>query len=369
MTRTLQMRLIQETEEFSSLREDWDALLARNPVQTVFLTWEWLYAWWLHRRGQAKLWLITAWDGETLVGIAPLMLERRKKLGTRQRVLCSLGTPDMDVSAFIVCDGASEIYAALAGEIRRQAAAWDVLEVNEFDGKSNEISALQSVFRDYACARKDNSHYYLPQQENWEAYQKSLSQNARGDARRRLRRLQENFKVAFIHHRGAEINWQDMETIFALNEHGRYPHLYRPDSERAFQRRLLELTSAQGWPEVFLLYLDEQPAAYRYGFTFANRFEDWRNGIDMRLSEHAAGKALLWLTLENCIQRGLSEVDFLRGDENYKARWQTEERIYTQLRFVSRTRLLALLNYIWLPRLKQFIRRQHRTPQKDKGGQ
>ena len=368
MTRTLQMRLIQETDAFSSLREDWDALLASNPVQTVFLTWEWLYAWWLHRRGQAELWLITAWDGEALVGIAPLMLERRKKLGTRQRVLCSLATPDMDVSGFIVRDGEREIYLALAEEIRRQAAAWDVLEINEFDSTNQEVAALQAVFKDYACARKDNIHYYLPQQENWEAYQKSLSQNARGDARRRLRRLQEQFKVTLIHHRGAEIGWEDMETIFALNEHGRYPHLYRSESERAFQRRLLEVTSAHGWPEVFLLYLDDQPAAYRYGFTFAKRFEDWRNGIDMRLSEHATGKALLWLTMENCIQRGLSEVDFLRGDENYKARWQTKERIYTQLRFVPWTRLLALLNYIWLPRLKQWVRHRLRS-RNEKGGQ
>ncbi len=358
MTQTFQIRLIQETEAFYNLKEAWNTLLAHNPVQTIFLTWEWLYAWWLHRRGQASLRLVTAWEGESLAGIAPLMLERRRKLGFHQRVLCSLGTPDMDVAGFIVRDGAGAIYTALAGEIRRQAAEWDVLEVNEFDSQGGEILTLQSVFEDYAYTRKDNIHYFLPPQKDWETYQKSLSQNARGDARRRLRRLQENFKVTFVHHRGQEINWQDMETIFALNEHGRYPHLYRSESERAFQRRLLELTSAQGWPEVFLLYLDGQAAAYRYGYTFANRFEDWRNGIDLRLSEHAAGKALLWLTLENCLQRGIREIDFLRGDENYKARWKTEERIYTQLRFVSRTRALALLAYIWIPRLKQFIRRQ-----------
>ncbi len=361
MTQTLQIRLIQETDAFSKLKEEWTALLAYNPFQTVFLTWEWLYAWWLHRRKRAELWLITAWEKGNLVGIAPLMLERRKKMGIYHRVLCSLGTPDTDVSGFIVRDGKSEIYTALAEEIRHHVAAWDVLEVNEFDSRGNEVLTLQSVFKDYACARKDNLHYYLPRQVSWETYQKSLSQNVRGDARRRLRRLQERFKVTFIHHQGVEIGWEDMETIFALNEHGRYPHLYRSESERAFQRCLLELTCGQGWPEIFMLYLDNQPAAYRYGFNFANRFEDWRNGIDMHLSEHAPGKVLLWLTLENCIQRGLSEIDFLRGEEEYKTRWRTQARVYTQLRFVPRTRILALLTYILAPRLKQLIRRRGRA--------
>lgn len=358
MNQTLQIRLLQETHSFHDLQADWNALLARNPRQTIFLTWEWLYAWWLHRRGQADLWLVTAWQANELVGIAPLMLQKRKKLGIPQRVLCSLGTPDMDVGGFIVRDGAAEVYAALAEEIRQRAAAWDMLEVNEFERQGREVTALGAAFRDYPQAQKDNIHYYLPPQENWEVYQKSLSQNARGDARRRLRRLQEKFQITFTHHQGREITWQDMETIFAINEHGRYPHLYRPASERAFQRELLERTSPRGWPEVFLLSLNGQPAAYRYGYTFANRFEDWRNSIDMRLAKHAAGKALLWLTLENCIQRALSEIDFLRGDEDYKARWQTRERIYTQLRFVNRTRLLSLLFYIWLPRLKRFIRRR-----------
>lgn len=241
---------------------------------------------------------------------------------------------------------------------RQEGTPLALLEVNEFEREGREVTALRAAFRDYPQAQKDNIHYYLPPQENWEAYQKSLSQNARGDARRRLRRLQEKFQITFTHHQGREITWQDMETIFATNEHGRYPHLYRPASERAFQRELLERTSPHGWPEVFLLSLNGQPAAYRYGYTFANRFEDWRNGIDMRLAQHAAGKALLWLTLENCIQRGLGEIDFLRGDEDYKARWQTRERIYTQLRFVNRTRILSLLFYVWLPRLKWFIRRR-----------
>jgi len=96
---------IKDFEAFGSLRDAWNLLLQNNPVQDAFLTWEWLYTWWKHYGKPRELWLITAWIAEELVGIAPLMLEERRKYSLRLRVLCSLGTPDIDVGGFIVREG------------------------------------------------------------------------------------------------------------------------------------------------------------------------------------------------------------------------------------------------------------------------
>ena len=69
---------IQDFETFKGIREDWDRLLENSPLKSAFLTWEWLYGWWKVNRAGRELWLITAWRGNELVGIAPLMLETRK---------------------------------------------------------------------------------------------------------------------------------------------------------------------------------------------------------------------------------------------------------------------------------------------------
>lgn len=65
------------------------------------------------------------------------------------------------------------------------------------------------------------------------------------------------------------------------------------------------------------------------------------------------------LVIEDCFKRAYEGVDFLRGDEDYKIHWQTQERTYTQLRFVATNRPLPMIAYIWLPKLKALINRSN----------
>ncbi|HOW17741.1 MAG TPA: hypothetical protein PLC79_01790, partial [Phycisphaerae bacterium] len=37
---------IRSEEEFAAIRDEWQALLAISPANTIFLTWEWLFEWW-----------------------------------------------------------------------------------------------------------------------------------------------------------------------------------------------------------------------------------------------------------------------------------------------------------------------------------
>ena len=336
-------------------------MLQKNPVQDAFLTWEWLYSWWKHYGKQRELWLITAWISKKLVGVAPLMLEDRRKYGLKQRVLCSLGTPDIDVGGFIVCDGDPQIYAALLDHLIAQKALWDILELNEFMLDGPEIEQLISCFRNagFAKHQKNNRHFYLPIQGDWPSYLGRLSQNLRGDLRRKVRRIKRQGQHTFKHHSGQEVTWQDISTIFEINKYGRYPHLYIPGEERAFQRELLALMSDRGWLDIYLLYINDQPVAYRYGFTFKGKFEDWRNGFNTQYYELSVGKVLLMLVIEDCYKRAYEGIDFLRGDEGYKIHWQTLERTYTQLRFVAVNRPLPMIAYIWLPKLKALINRSN----------
>jgi len=356
----MEIRLLSDIRAFESLRDAWNLLLQKNSVQDAFLTWEWLYAWWKHYKKDRELWLVTAWISNELVGVAPLMLEIRRKYGLRVRVLCSLGTPDIDVGGIIVRDGNPQIYAALFDHLIAQKTLWDILELNEFMLDGPEIDQLISTFRNagFAKHQKNSRHFYLPIQGDWQNFMGRLSQNLRGDLRRKIRRIEKRSRLTFNRQVGCEVSWQDILTIFEINTHGRYPHVYRSEEERLFHRELLELMFNKGWLDVFLLYLDDQPVAYRYGFTYNNKFEDWRNGFNTQFSELSVGKVLLMMAIEDCFKRGYYEIDFLRGDENYKTHWQTLERNYVQLRVISRGRLIALITHIWLPKLKALIRRQ-----------
>src|SRR5262245_10401385 len=58
--------------EFGALRGPWTALLRESRSDCVFLTWEWLHAWWSHLRGDQALHLLLVRNGDELIGAAPL---------------------------------------------------------------------------------------------------------------------------------------------------------------------------------------------------------------------------------------------------------------------------------------------------------
>jgi len=357
----IQISQIKDIKAFEALRDAWNLLLQRNPVQDAFLTWEWLYAWWKHYRKPRELWLVTAWTSDELVGVAPLMLEERRKYGLKLRVLCNVGTPDVDVGGFIIQNGDPQIYTAVSNYLIGRKRLWDVLELNEMRCDGPEINHLLPLFENsgYVTHQKSNPHFYIPVQGEWEGYLNRLPPKFRREIRSKVRRIEEQSRLTLEHHVGKEVTWQEISTIFEINEYAHFPHLYCATEERAFQREIFELMREQGWLNIFLLYVDDQPVAYNYGFTYDNKFEDWRAGFNIQYSDHSIGKILYLMTIEDCFERAYREIDFLCGDEHYKTRWQTQERTYTQLRFVATNRPLPMIAYIWLPKLKALINRSN----------
>src|SRR2546427_13262833 len=64
---------IEDPADFANLREEWNGLLAASQADCLFLTWEWLYAWWKHLGGRRRLHLLLVRDGRELAAIAPLV--------------------------------------------------------------------------------------------------------------------------------------------------------------------------------------------------------------------------------------------------------------------------------------------------------
>jgi hypothetical protein len=60
-------------EEVQNLSGRWNPLLVQSASNTIFLTWEWIHAWWNYASNHRPLVLI-AWEGNSLQGISPLSL-------------------------------------------------------------------------------------------------------------------------------------------------------------------------------------------------------------------------------------------------------------------------------------------------------
>ncbi|MBT3313609.1 MAG: GNAT family N-acetyltransferase [Anaerolineae bacterium] len=352
------IRHITSIAAFEDLRYSWNALLEKKHIRSAVLTWEWLFSWWKVFGDEKKLWLVTVWEDDRLIGVAPLMLEKRRKIGMPLQVLCTLGTPMNDIGGFIVQDQDLQIVKILSDFILEQKREWDIFELNEFPVEGLEISVLKDIFsqRNFRLIEENNEHYYIPVEGSWDDYYSSLSKKFRKNLRRAERNSAGLGNVFLKQYSGNGLTWGNFDEAIAVNCHANYPRICHSKKEQAFLKELFEL--APQWLTLYLLFINDEAVAYEYGFLYQNRFEDWRAGFDTRIDPAISiGKFIALKVLEKSFEDGLKEVDFMRGAHAYKQEWRPETRIYTQLRFFKRQSPKAMIAYLGLEKIKPLLRR------------
>lgn len=71
------IKVTDKCSDFESLRDEWRQLSEKSDVSPLFLSWEWQYSWWKtwSNRLSLTLFLLKAYKGDELVGIAPLYID------------------------------------------------------------------------------------------------------------------------------------------------------------------------------------------------------------------------------------------------------------------------------------------------------
>lgn len=352
------IRMISTLQEFEEVRDVWNLLLEKQAHQTIFLTWEWLYAWWKHNQQGKSLWLVTAWQGTNLVGAAPLMFSKTRKHGMTFRFLQTLGTPNTDHSDFVTTENDPAIVEALCRHILSKWEEWDAIELNEHLEESPTTQVVTRLLKEAGLVTKvrSNLHYHIPIVSTWDEYFKGLSKNMRREIEKSLRHAKEKHAVELKRFCDNDVTWENFETFFEVNKNGSYPEKYKSETEKAFHRELFELMREKGWIEIALLYFDGIPAAYEYGFKYAGRFEDWRTGYDRRYAESSAGKILLILLMKDFFDHGYADFDFLRGEYEHKDRWRPDSRKYLNITAVRPASLKARFALLLAPAIWHWLK-------------
>ncbi len=96
------------------------------------------------------------------------------------------------------------------------------------------------------------------------------------------------------------------------------------------------------------LMADGESAAASYGFEYAGRLYWYLSGFASQYAKYSVGSVLIMQLLRNAIDQGLSEFDFLTGDEAYKKNWDTHASKIVTFSSMGRNKALA------------FARRMHR---------
>jgi CelD/BcsL family acetyltransferase involved in cellulose biosynthesis len=108
------------------------------------------------------------------------------------------------------------------------------------------------------------------------------------------------------------------------------------NSERfvAFHREVMPLMLARGQLQLHWLELDGRPVAAEYHLVGNGIVYAYQAGVEPRALDQEPGRLITMATLRRAIEQGDRAVDFLRGDEPYKAHFRATPRCCLTLRIV-----------------------------------
>ena len=328
----MKVKEINTYDDFLALKDEWANLLEKCN-HTVFSTWEWLSIWWKHFGKNKKLLILLAEDHEKPVGIAPLMYYVDKTFGLRTRKIQLIGTPQSDYSDFILAEKKEQCLTAFVKYILNEShEKWDCIELKDIPENSQTSVLLQKIDKIVTVANIRVIHRcpYLPLPSSISELINGLSRKFRKNLRRSQKQLEQNCKLKFIDYSSPKVCLEGMKNLFELHQK-RWktcgePGVFTNQSVRNFHLNIAESFSRKGWLGLYAMSANDEIVACLYGFKYQSKFYYYLSGMNPFYSKYGPGNLLILFVLQKCIDDGLKEFDFLRGEEEYKTRWTSLSR-------------------------------------------
>jgi CelD/BcsL family acetyltransferase involved in cellulose biosynthesis len=346
-------------DELSAYAESWDRLARGVP----FRSWAWMSHWWRHyasrddARGRMRLFALCVFDrGDELAGVAPWYLETSAAQG---RVLRFLGSGEVcpDYLSVLCAPGAEDrVGEALAKWLVGRSAsheedAWDLLELAGVDAEDTAVARLAGhlAARGAAVHRRPGPNCWrieLPG--DWRSYLAMLSRRHRGQIGRIERRLKDTGRAVL--HTVERLEDLPRATEVLVDLHQRrwrargLPGCFASARFTAFHRDLIPALLVAGQLQLHWVELDGRPVAAEYHMAGDGVIYAYQSGIDPQAVAESPGELAHALTVRRAIENGHRAIDFLRGDEPYKAHWRARPHPGVEFRIVP-ARISAQLRH------------------------
>jgi len=318
----MQLRIYNEFPH--DLEKEWNDLLGRTAHHVPFLRHEYLKTWWQTRGGGewsngSQVKIISTWQDEQLMGIAPLFIneERLLLLGSIEvsDYLDLIARPE-DMPAFV---------DALLPYMAENVDGWKTLDLYNVLQDSPSLPALESTAKKLGWSYELENYQpspHIPLPDGWETYLAGIDKKQRHEIRRKLRRA-ENAEVPvdwYIVNDGSTLD-AEMDDLFALMRYDEQKVAFLTSEMQDFMRQTAQCAFEAGCLQLSFLTIGGKKAAGYFAFDYLNRIWLYNSGMSLDFREYSAGWVALAKLIQWCIANGRTELDFMRGDENYKYRF------------------------------------------------
>jgi len=325
------IEVIVSLDQMKSMSDEWNGLLTKSTANTVFLTWEWQFAWaQCFLNDKRELFVIVIRSEEQLVGIAPFYIERGDTLSIRSRQIKFLGYPESEsdyLDVFIRQGKEKEVTSVIYDFLWKKAFdKWECITLGDIPSNSLFLLHMSEILeQEGKCmlARQESFCPVASLPAKKEDYFAGLTSNRRQQFYRHLRVLERVGPTEY--HSFSDENIHDaMDEFFCLYQ-------TRHDLDDDHLRRLIEtLVTVSGKNhllQIDLLRSNGKSIAGLLHLSYEDSLFMYLMAIDTTFNPKISiGNILVGLSLSKAIEDGKSKYDFLKGSEGYKFHWASSGR-------------------------------------------
>ena len=301
-------------ENFESIADEWECILPHTGANTIFITPWWQHLWWRRYGGEAELEILSIRNGDSLLGVAPLM--------THGDTLSFLGDTDLfDYHDFLVRQGCEDaFYSALWQHI--ETMDWKTMELKSLRETSETLhrfTAFANASGWTAAISDEDVSPYRDLQSTWDEYVAGLRKKDRHELRRKLRRLNNGNHATQYAFSAPDAIAEAMPEFFRLMRASRpdKDDFLTADREQFFSDLAQELASRDQF-RLFFLEINDVRVASCICFDYNGSYLLYNSGYDPEYSALSVGLLNKALCIQDAIETGKKSFDFLRGSERYK---------------------------------------------------
>lgn len=355
----MRIERISTYQELCALERDWNMLVRRSSVNSVFLTWEWLASWWLaYGRGKELFVLVARSDAGECLGIAPLQLEKSGRTWLLR--FLGDGTYDSDYLDFVVLPAHQEsVLAAFYAHLIKNGDKWDAMQLNEIPENSSSLGFLRGLVTTEGWLVREEQVpcgvRSLPP--TWDEFLRTLKPRFRTSARACLRNLEEWEGAYEVLTNETDLSsW--LCTLYDLHSDRwalrQQSGVFAKQSKRDFYDRMARALLQRGWLHLSRWRLKDAVLASQFGMVYDGTYYLLQEGFDSRCIHVSPGVTLRAATIRDLISRGVRTYDFLGGMGRHKSDWGANGKSSVRMALAPRT--VAGRIYVTLPETSQSVR-------------
>jgi CelD/BcsL family acetyltransferase involved in cellulose biosynthesis len=356
MTGPFEVHVLRSQEDWQSLSDPWNAILAAHSagVNDLDLTagFDWMLTLWETHLRSGTVEFLALRENHDVVGILPLHRFQRQI----RRITCQSVAPISELysgrTGFLLREPSVAALETLFTCLRCQLEPWDVFELTTVRGSIHDklLHELASVHRLPLRVIEEQSSPYVVLQESWERHFATLPKKFRSTIRNGEKRLRERGNLAYRECRSPKDAADFHEAVLEV-EKGSWKHaagtsIAAKPMQEAFHRDITVRAAKRGLFSGHLLLLDDRPVAYVMGLLYNGVFLDLKESYKESLREASPAHVLKNFIFAQLYERKATVYDFMGKCEEYKMKWT--DKIYCRATYLLFNRTLRGKAARWL---------------------